>query len=114
MHGLLKEQAFAVLRGAMRVLFPLALLGALAPAAMAYEAGTAEDIADCCNPAPPACDAPGIACPDNAQTSTFTAAIAEPGWRERRLTQPESSAAPPPVPAFAGPPAYLRFQRFLL
>lgn len=116
-----------MLRRAMTLLLAFGLLGVLAPAAMAFEPGHPASAADCCGPTPPSCDGPGFSCslqqvcqqtsspvPGDAQTAVFTTVIGEPGWRERILPPPESAAAPPAALALAGPPAYLRFHRFLL
>lgn len=107
----------------MMVLLALGLLGTLAPAFAAVDASGA---ADCCSPAA-ACQAGMDACPmqqvcsqtsslagADAQTPFFPAVIAEPGWRERILPLPRTAVALPAPPALAGPPTYLRFQRFLL
>jgi hypothetical protein len=122
----LKGQALGMLRRAMMVLLALGLLSALAPAAMAFEGGYPAGAADCCSPTSTSCDGPSVACTvqvcqqtsplarEDAQTPTFTAVIGEPGWRERILPPPESVAASPAVLALGGPPAYLRFHRFLL
>jgi hypothetical protein len=109
----------------MIVLLALGLFGALVPAAMAFEAGYAA--ADCCSPTPSSFDAPGFACTvqqacqptsplgrKEAQTPAFSAVIGEPCWRERILPPPQSAAAPAAPLELAGPPAYLRFHRFLL
>lgn len=111
----------------MTVLLALGVLAALAPAAVASEPGHPASAADCCGPTPPSCDGPGFSCslqqacqqtsplaPEAAQTPASTVVIGEPGWRERILPPPESATAPPAALAFAGPPAYLRFHRFLL
>lgn len=107
----------------MLVLLALGLLGALAPAAMAFHS-SAE--ADCCSSTSASCDRLGAACAvqvceqtsplvrEGAQTPVFTAVISEPGWRQPVLPSPESWSAPPGALPFAGPPAYLRFYRFLL
>lgn len=123
MREALESRMLGVLRRAIVVLLALGLLGALAPAAMAFHlsAGT-----DCCNTTTASCDGPGAACSvqvcqqpsplarETAQSPAFTAAISEPGWRERFLPPPASWTAPPAAFPIAGPPAYLRFHRFLL
>lgn len=118
----LERQVLGVLRRAMFVLLAFGLLGALAPAAMAFDLSGG---ADCCSSTSVSCDGPG-ACSvqvcqqpspltrEVAQTPVFTAVISEPGWRERLLPPPTSWTAPPAAFPIAGPPAYLRFHRFLL
>lgn len=109
-----------MLRRMMVALLALTVLGALAPAAPAL--ALAAKLA-----APASCDQPGAACaqqpvcqPDSApagehaQTPPFAGAAAEADSRERVLPLPERAVAPGASIAQAGPPAYLRFHRFLL
>ena len=123
MREALEGRMLGMLRRAMFALLTLGLLGAFAPAAMALDLSGG---ADCCSSTSVSCDGPGAACSvqvcqqpsplarEVALTSAFTAVISEPGWRERVLPSPQSWTAPPAAPPIAGPPAYLRFQRFLL
>lgn len=106
-------------------LLALTMLLALAPALGV----TAEVMApgqDCCTVAPPSCDGPDAACPpqlcqagslaavEYAQAPGFAVAIPEAHWRERVVTPPELAVKPGLPVAQPGPPAYLRFHRFLL
>jgi len=124
MRKRLREQAFSVLRRMTVALLALTVLWALAPAAFALTAETGAQA--CCIVPPPSCDGPGAACAQQlckadspaaveyAQTPGFTAAIPETHWRERVVTLPELAAKPGLPVAQSGPPAYLRFHRFLL
>lgn len=109
-----------MLQRMMVALLALAALGALAPAAPAL--ALAAKLA-----APASCDRPGAACAqqpmckpvsalgaEHALTPAFSAAIAEPDWRERALPLTRRALAPDAFAAQSGPPAYLRFHRFLL
>lgn len=110
----------------MIALLAFGLLGALVPA-LAFAAAHSTVAADCCTPPTVSCDGPAVACPvqqvcqqssplagEDAQTPPFTPVIGEASWRERLLPPPESVAARPAALALGGPPAYLRFHRFLL
>jgi hypothetical protein len=128
MRKRLREQVFSVLRRMTVALLALTVLWALAPAASAL-ASTNENVAgaqDCCTVPLPSCDGPGAACAQHlckadssaaaeyAQTPGFTAAIPDTHWRERVVTLPEIALGPGLPVAPSGPPAYLRFHRFLL
>lgn len=128
MRKRLREQAFSVLRRMAVALLALTVLWALAPAAsaLALAAEIGAGAQDCCIVPPPSCDGPGAACAQQlckadspaaveyAQTPGFTAAIPETHWRERVVTLPELAVGPGLPVAQSGPPAYLRFHRFLL
>jgi uncharacterized membrane protein len=128
MRKRLREQVSSVLRGMTAALLALMVLFALAPAApaLALAAENGAGVEDCCIVPPPSCDGPGAACAQQlckadslaaveyAQTPGFTAAIPETHWRERVVTLPEPVAKPGLPVAQSGPPAYLRFHRFLL
>jgi hypothetical protein len=123
----LREQVSSALRRVAAALLALTVLSALEPPAQAL-AVTAESAArDCCIVPPASCDGPGAACPQQqlckadssaageyAQTPGFTAAIPETQWRKRAVTLPELAVKPGLAVAQSGPPAYLRFHRFLL
>lgn len=128
MRKRLREQVSSVLRGMIAALLALMVVFALAPAAPAL-ALAAEDgagVQDCCIVPPPSCDGPGAACAQQlckadspaaagyAQTPGFTAATPEAHWRGRVVTLPELAVKPGLPVAQSGPPAYLRFHRFLL
>jgi hypothetical protein len=126
MRKRLREQAFSVLRRMTVALLALTVLWALAPAASAFALTAETGAQDCCIVPPPSCDGPGAACAqqlckadspaaaDYAQTPGFTAATPETHWRGRVVTLPELAAKPGLPVAQSGPPAYLRFHRFLL
>jgi hypothetical protein len=122
----LREQMSSVLRRLTVALLALTVLWALAPAASAHAVMAETGAQDCCIVPPPSCDGPGAACAQQlckadslaaveyAQTPGFTAAIPETHWRGRVVTLPELVVKPDLPAAQSGPPAYLRFHRFLL
>lgn len=126
MRKRLREQVSSVLRGMTAALLALTVLWALAPAASALVLTAETRAQDCCIVPPPSCDGPGAACAQQlckadspaaagyAQTPGFTAATPEAHWRGRVVTLPELAVKPGLPVAQSGPPAYLRFHRFLL
>jgi hypothetical protein len=127
MRKRLREQAFSVLRRMTVALLALTVLWALAPAVSALALTAETEAQDCCMVPPPSCDGPSAACAQQqlckagslaaveyVQTPGFTAAIPETQWRERVVTLPELVVGPGLPVAQSGPPAYLRFHRFLL
>lgn len=116
MRDRLKVRVSGVLRRITAAMLALAFLWALAPAApaLALAAQGAAGAQDCCSVPPPSCDALRAAAGEHAQTPGFTAAAAGARWRERVVTPPELAVEPVPPDPQSGPPAYLRFQRFLL
>ena len=101
----------------MAGLLALSLLGALAPAApaFAFAAAQADSARDCCAPAAVFCKDLGTsAALAHAQTAPVASAIAD-GDRRDCLAPLAGASALQRVPrAPSGPPAYLRFHRFLL
>jgi hypothetical protein len=112
------KKVSGILRQALIVLLALGVLGTLVPTvqAMPSDAGYVADSDDCCNP-PLAriCEQKSPVAGEQALTPSFAAVIAEPDGRSRTLA-PRQGAAPSalPVAHAAGPPAYLRYHRFLL
>lgn len=107
-----------MLRRALIVLLALGVLGTLAPMvqAMPSDAGYASIGDDCCNP--PllrVCEQKSPFAGEQALTPAFAAVIADPDGWERMLPPPQEAALPDlPIAHAAGPPAYLRYHRFLL
>jgi len=114
MRKRLGEQVFRVLRRTAVALLALAVLWALAPAASALALMAETGAQVCCTVPPPSCDRLGAAAGEHAQTPGFTAAAAETRWRERVPALPELAVEPGLPDPQSGPPAYLRFHRFLL
>lgn len=116
-------------KGVKVLLLALALLVGLASTAPALSFGADRAPAvsgDCWTPPPPSCEGPGAACAmqracqpgfpsaaEQAQTSLFTA-VADQGRREPVLPPVPGTALSAAAEPHAGPPAYLRFHRFLL
>lgn len=101
----------------MAGLLALSLLGALAPAApaFAFTAAQANAAPDCCAPAAVFCKGPGpSAALAHAQTAPVAGAVADGDRRDRLAPFARASALQRVALAPSGPPAYLRFHRFLL
>lgn len=117
MRNRVKGMASSTLRRAMTVLLALSLLGALAPVApaFAFTAAQANAAPDCCAPAAVFCKGPDpSAALEHAQTSPVGSAIADGERRDCLAPFAEASALQRVALAPSGPPAYLRFHRFLL
>jgi hypothetical protein len=117
MWNCFKKVASRMLGRAMAGLLALSLLGALSPAAPAFAIAAAQADAahECCTPPAAFCKEPGAtAAFEHAQTAPVAGAIAGGDWRDGLAPLAEASALQrvPLVPS--GPPAYLRFHRFLL
>jgi len=101
----------------MAGLLALSLLGALAPAApaFAFAAAQADAAHECCMPPTAFCKEPGAtAVLAQAQTAPVAGAIASGDWRDCLAPFAGASAVQRVALAPSGPPAYLRFHRFLL
>jgi hypothetical protein len=126
MRKRLREQVSSVLQRMTVALLALTVLLALAPTPSALALTAETGAQDCCIVPPPSCDGPGAACAQQlckadssaaaeyAQTPGFTAATSDAHWRKRVVTLPELAVKPGLPVAQSGPPAYLRFHRFLL
>jgi hypothetical protein len=122
-----RQQVSSALRRMTAALLALAVLWALVAPEPAL-AVTAESAAsDCCIVPPLPCHGSGAAClqqqlckadspaaVEHAQTPGFTAVIPDTPWRKRVVMLPEIALYPGLPAAQSGPPAYLRFHRFLL
>jgi hypothetical protein len=117
MRNRVKGMASSALRRAMAGLLALGLLGALCPAApvFAFAAAQADAAHECCMPPAAFCKEPATsAVLAQAQTAPVAGAVARGDWRDclAPLTEASAQQGVPRVPS--GPPAYLRFHRFLL
>jgi len=101
----------------MAGLLALSLLGVLAPAAPAFALAAAHANAahECCVPPAAFCKGLGTsAVLAHAQTAPVAGAVAGGDWRDCLATFAGASALKRVALAPSGPPAYLRFHRFLL
>jgi hypothetical protein len=117
MRNRFKRVASSMLRRAMAGLLALSLLGALSPAAaaFAFAAAQADAAHECCTPRAAFCKGPGAtAALEHAQTAPVAGAVASGDWRDCLAPLTEASALQRVPLAPSGPPAYLRFHRFLL
>ena len=117
MRNRFKRVVSSMLRRAMAGLLALGLLGALSPVApeLAFAAAQADAAHECCAPPAAFCKGPATsAVLAHAQTAPATGAVAGGDWRDRLAPLAGASALRRVPLAPSGPPAYLRFHRFLL
>jgi len=101
----------------MAGLLALSLFGALLPATPAFALAAAQANAahECCMPPAAFCKGLGTsAVLAHAQTAPVAGAVAGGDWRDCLVRLAEASALQRVPLAPSGPPAYLRFHRFLL
>lgn len=106
-----------MLRRALAGLLALSLLGALSPVApaFAFAAAQADAAHECCAPPAAFCKGPATsAVLAHAQTAPVADAVADGDWRDCLAPFAGASALQRVALAPSGPPAYLRFHRFLL